>query len=347
MNKVGVFPGKFLPPHRGHLNSIIQSATQCEKLYVVVSDRKQDTYEICEKYGLRQMPAILRARWLSQELSNFDHIIVKTLNESNVPPYPHGTVAWSGLLKECIPEPFDVIFGGEEVYRETYMSNFPGVEYKLYDSNRTNWPISATEIRTNPVKNWDFILGSARPHFTKRVLITGTESCGKTTMTKYLAKIFLTSWAEEYGRNFADEYLGGNEEVYIEKDFVKIAQKQKDLEEHALRTSNKITFFDTDAVVTQFYAKMYLGHEIPELEQYVDPSNYDLVIMMSPNVKWVDDGKRFNEDQSKRERLHEELIQMYKNRGFEESKILRIDENNYNDRLNAALDASSKLINHK
>ena len=38
--KVGVMFGKFFPPHRGHLNSIIQASTQVQKLYVVVSYHK-------------------------------------------------------------------------------------------------------------------------------------------------------------------------------------------------------------------------------------------------------------------------------------------------------------------
>jgi len=38
MYNTGVVPGKFFPPHRGHLNQIISAATQCNKVYVVVSE---------------------------------------------------------------------------------------------------------------------------------------------------------------------------------------------------------------------------------------------------------------------------------------------------------------------
>lgn len=177
MYKVGVFPGKFLPPHRGHINAIIQAATQVEKLYVVVSCNHDYMKQVCDEDGLRYMPLMMRARWMAKELSGFEHISVYTLDETDIPAYPEGTVPWSEKLKETIPEEFDVIFGGEPEYQHTYMQNFPGVNYVIYDTNRERYPVSATLVRQNPMKYWDYILGSARSHFAKRILITGTESC--------------------------------------------------------------------------------------------------------------------------------------------------------------------------
>jgi HTH-type transcriptional repressor of NAD biosynthesis genes len=47
--KIGVVPGKFLPPHRGHLSAIIHAATKCQKLYVVVSDHPELTKKLCDE----------------------------------------------------------------------------------------------------------------------------------------------------------------------------------------------------------------------------------------------------------------------------------------------------------
>lgn len=58
--KVGVFFGKFLPCHRGHLTAIINAATRCQKLYVVVSDNKYITEEICRESGIKNIPVELR-----------------------------------------------------------------------------------------------------------------------------------------------------------------------------------------------------------------------------------------------------------------------------------------------
>lgn len=43
MYKLGVYFGRFCPPHRGHLYQIIVASTRCEKLIVVISDNKKQT----------------------------------------------------------------------------------------------------------------------------------------------------------------------------------------------------------------------------------------------------------------------------------------------------------------
>jgi len=341
MYKVGVVPGKFLPPHRGHLHAIINAATRAEKIYVVVSDNRHYTKKVCEEEGLRLMDLKTRAKWLSIELQNFDHIEVLMLDESNIPEYPHGWEQWSKLLIDVVPEPFDVIFGGERDYIKHSKEFFPFAEYVVFDHNRTAYPISATQIRKNPYKNWDYILGSARSHFAKRVLITGTESCAKTTMTKYLGKLFHTSWTEEEGRYYSERFLGGNEDVFTIEDFDEIVLQQHKADLHALKTANRIVFFDTDAVVTQFYAGMYLDDHSEVADTFAKPEKYDLILMFKPDVKWVDDGLRWNSDDEKRKKLHEHLLLEYHIRGFK--NIVEVS-GNYNERLNKALLEIKKIM---
>jgi HTH-type transcriptional repressor of NAD biosynthesis genes len=346
MYNVGVFPGKFIPPHRGHLMAIIRAATQVKKLYVVVSDSEDFTSKVCSQHNLRFMSLALRAKWLSQELQGFEHIKVIMLDETGIPFYPEGTKKWSALLKKVIPTKFDVIFGGELEYQKTYMQNFPNVEYSVFDYSRTRYPISATEIRANPLKHWDYILGCARPHFAKRILVTGTESCGKTTLVKSLAKIFHTSWAEEVGRYYSERHLGGNEDLFSIEDFFHIAYEQVKIDEAALRSANRIVFFDTDAVVTQFYCELYMKVQNPDIEMFVEPNKYDKVLFLAPNVKWVPDGLRWNEDQSVRYRLHEKLRRMYIERGFSD-KMINIEEDSYVERLDKAVEISDVLLEEK
>ena len=344
MYNVGVFPGKFFPPHRGHLNSIIQAATEVNRLYVVVSDNMDIAKEKCDKDKIPYMPLTLRARWLSIELQNIDHIKVIILDETGIAPYPDGCVPWAEKLKKTMPEKFDVIFGGDAEYKYTYMRNFPGVVYAVHDRDNSRYPISATEIRTDYLDNWDYILGSAREFFARRVLITGTESCGKTTLAKYRAKMFYTSWSEENGRYYPDRYLGGNDKLLSTEDFFRIAflQQMQDEEALALRSANMIVFFDSDAVVTQFYCRMYTGNGNKEIERFINPDKYDVVLILAPNVEWIADGMRWKSDQEERMKLHNELGDMYVARGFK--RIITIDSDSYNGRLAAATRIADKLL---
>lgn len=342
MYNIGVFPGKFFPPHRGHLNSIIQAATEVNRLYVVVSDNMDIAKEKCDKDKLPYMPLELRAKWISIELQNIDHIKVIILDETGIAPYPDGCKPWAEKLKETMPEKFDVIFGGDVEYQNTYMENFPGVVYAIHDRNEGRYSISATKIRTDYLDHWDYILGSAREFFARRVLITGTESCGKTTLVKYLAKIFHTSWAEEWGRHYPDKYLGSNDKLLLTEDFFRIAFEQQMIDEHALRTANRIAFFDSDAVVTQFYCKMYTGRYNRDVERFVDPDKYDVVLMLSPDVEWIADGMRWKSKQEERLRLHNELGDMYVRRGFK--RVITIDSDSYSGRLGEAIRVADKLL---
>ena len=343
MYNIGAVPGKFFPPHRGHLFQILRAATQCKTLYVVVSDNEDIALEKCRKDHLQYIPLKTRALWLSRELQDMENIKVVMLDETGMPPYPDGSVVWCAALKNLIPE-LDIVYGGEQEYADTYMQHLPGVEYGLFEYARGRYPVSGTEIRANYLKHWDYILGAARPFFARRVLITGTESCAKSTLTRTLAKIYHTSWSEEYGRFYSAQHLGGNEDLFEVKDFARVAAIQQDQDEQkALRSANRICFFDTDAVVTQYYCDLYMGAPNPFVETFVDPQKYDIVLFMAPTVGWVDDGLRFRGDQSDRERLHSKLLYMYYDRGFKD-KIVEINHDNYSDRLAEAMSVSDKLL---
>jgi HTH-type transcriptional repressor of NAD biosynthesis genes len=342
MYNVGVFNGKFLPVHRGHINAIIHAATLAKKLYVVISDNAIAYANICIRDGVKPMPLKLRAKWLSIELQGFSHIKVLMLDETDIPLYPLGFEVWSERLKNLIPEHIDALFGGEKEYEELNKKYFPDADYILYDPGREQYSISATEIRRNPMKHWDYILGSVRPFFAKKFLIAGTESCGKTTITKYLAKLYHTSWAEEEGRYYSSKYLGGNEEVFEVSDFFEIAHLQHELDKKALHDANKVVFFDSDAVVTQFYCELYTGERNKPLEYFINPDKYDYVLLFKPDVEWVDDGLRFNSETKKRFALHKKLKELYIEYGFGE-KIIEI-EGNYSERLEKTLSIVDKAI---
>jgi HTH-type transcriptional regulator, transcriptional repressor of NAD biosynthesis genes len=69
----------------------------------------------------------------------------------------------------------------------------------------------------------------------------------------------------------------------------------------------------------------------------------DLVLFLSPDVRWVADGFRWNEDEKLRWWLHEELMTMYKKRGFAD-KIVEIRGGDYQKRLQEAIEIGNSLI---
>ena len=268
---------------------------------------------------------------IKQELQDMPHIQVVKLDESDIPEYPNGWTDWAILMQLAVNEPIDIFFCGEPEYEANLRKYFTS-DVEVFDPLRTTYNISATTVRENPIEHWDHIIGPARPFFAKKVLIAGTESSGKTTLTKALAKLYHTSWSEEVGRDYAKKYLGGDETIFTNNDFARIARQQLEQDYEALRSCNKICFFDTDATITQYYSILYMGERNMEVEACIDPNKYDVVFLLKPDVEWVSDGQRLNGEQEKREELYQRLKYMYIERGFGD-KIVEIG-GSYNERLN-------------
>lgn len=329
----GVYFLKGLPPHRGHLSAIIHASTQCRHLHVVVSDHKDLSSALCRDARIPYIPLGKRVQWLATEVQDMPHITVYGMDETHLKEYPHGWPEWAKLLDETVPRHIDCFFVGEREYEASLLQYFPQAKVIVFDPDRGMYPISATEIRKNPLAHWDYILGPARPYFAKKVLVAGGESTGKTTLTKMLAKLFHTSWSEEYGRYYAERFLGGDETHFTSQDFSEIALRQHIQDQDALRAANRICFFDTDALITQKFSELYLGETNPVVESFIDPDKYDLVLLLKPDVEWVDDGMRLHGKDADRWRIYESLRHEYTSRGF---TVMELD-GNYQDRLAKAL----------
>ncbi|WP_419570753.1 multifunctional transcriptional regulator/nicotinamide-nucleotide adenylyltransferase/ribosylnicotinamide kinase NadR [Rheinheimera sp.] len=341
--KVGVFPGKFLPPHRGHLTAILRAHAMCDRLYVVLSEHQTEDKLLCEQAGCAYIPGVLRQRWLAQELVGLGIQII-LLDESAIPAFPHGWAQYAALLTAAVPEPVNVIFGGEESYRQGHSQHFPGIDYQLIDPQRTQWPISGTAIRQQPYLHWDYIAGAARPFFARKVLISGPESCGKTTLTRKLAKVYCTSWSEELGRDYQEQVVAGNGDLFNLEDFNRIAHLQYEQDQKALRSANKVCFFDTDAVVTAFFSEQMLGELASRIESFIDPSQYDLVILLKPTVPWVADGMRELGDPAIRQQAFAQLQALYLKYGFKAEQLLVVESPDYLERLDACIAAVEQLL---
>jgi len=132
-----------------------------------------------------------------------------------------------------------------------------------------------------------------RPFFVKRVVIMGPESVGKSTLTKNLAKHYNTNFVEEYGRTVFER--NGNK-IGIE-DFIPISVGRQEIENHQIKSSNKIIFCDTEDITTYLFSRMYFPDDYKSIENILldrlyKNGNYDLYILLKPDCEGVQDGTR-------------------------------------------------------
>jgi len=124
-----------------------------------------------------------------------------------------------------------------------------------------------------------------------KIVLTGPESTGKSTLAKGLAKHYNTVWVEEYLREFAEEKYSKNEEL-IYTDNLLIAKGQMNLEQEAIKHANKYIFCDTDILQTVIYSNEYYNKVQPTLKEKLQTSSTSLYLLLNLDVSWEEDHLR-------------------------------------------------------
>ena len=167
VKKIGAFPGKFLPPHIGHVSMIRECAKKCDELLVVVADSEKNSRALCKKTNITYISAKLRVKWLKAHFKNDKNIKVIYMNEDKLSTFPAPMKEWSDAFKKVTKHKVNMKFA-DESYRELNELHFPECEFVCFDRQKIN--ISGTKVRENPEKYFDFIIAEAQPFFRKIIL---------------------------------------------------------------------------------------------------------------------------------------------------------------------------------
>ena len=119
----------------------------------------------------------------------------------------------------------------------------------------------------------------------RRVVVTGAESTGKTTMAQALAAHYKTTWAPEYLRQFVDE----QGRLPLEADIPRIAEGHLEQEQRLLRRAYRVLFLDTDLISTCVYHRYYFGEPPIWVEEAAAARRADLYLLMNTDLVWKPD----------------------------------------------------------
>ena len=307
--KVGMFGGSFDPLHVGHIHDIIKAASMCEKLYIMIS--------WCE--GRESTSKELRYRWILNSTRHLSNVMIllledhaKTKEEYNTDYY------WekgAQDIKDAIGEPIDAVFCGDDYKGTNRFESLYAPESDIVYFERREVPICSTEIREWATDHWDYIPDVCKSYYARKILIVGTESTGKTTLTQNLALAYNTNFVPEIGRETCD-YAGG-EEFMIAEDLYENLLRQKIAIMDAAKYSNRILFVDTDALTTLFYSNFLLRDKAEQenctkLAEAVNAiTDWDLVLFLEPTVFFVQDGTRNEEIAADREKYSKQIKDLF------------------------------------
>ncbi len=336
---VGFIGGKFLPFHMGHIYVTLAASNHVDELYVILSSSKNRDKELCDRDGIKYIPAQTRLSWLGNAFNNLDNIKILHVEDDqwdNDYDWKQG----ADMIKEAIGKPIDYVFSSEESYGEHFKKYYPNSKHVVVDDERKTITISATEMRKDLYSYWDKLPNSVKSYFTKKVVVIGTESTGKSTLVKKLAKFYNTNFVHEVGRDYCEKYSN----QLTPEMFEHIAMEHYMLQIKRSEESNKVLFVDSEATTTQYYLDMYFkGHKSSLIEEIIKKQNYDLAIFLEPDVKWVDDGLRSSSEDGVRKKNNELLKQMFIQRGID---FICID-GDYNERFMKSKTLVDKLFEPK
>jgi NadR type nicotinamide-nucleotide adenylyltransferase len=131
-----------------------------------------------------------------------------------------------------------------------------------------------------------------------RVVVTGSECTGKTTLAQALASRFGAPWVPEFCRGFQDAKGSPLDASDVEP----IARGQIAEADVAERLATDLLFLDTDLVSTVVYARHYYGACPAWIEESCRERRAALYLLCAPDLPWEADGQRDRGD--RREEVH-------------------------------------------
>ena len=348
--KVGITFGGYCPMHQGHLDLIMKAKKENDICYVVVCGYENEPRADEIGLTLKRRYSLVKQMFKSDEqikvlmVNDTELGIDESMSESN----------WNIWL-ECVQKQIikhedvlgDKMIGYTEytwyVGEQSYVESINKLKYKEHDLEtfniidkviyveRSKNPISATLIRENPIKYWNKIAWPFRQYFSTNILITGTASEGKSTLTRDIATYFGLPYSEEYGRTYM-EYYGKDDTDLTVTDFQQfLIEQRRDTQKKIESSGNQgIVISDTDNIVTLMYAKAYVEDnnidltedDYKTLEQLAwnikRGIQWDKIFLLPPKNKFVDDGVRYMAQSTieERNKNYEKLISLLKEFGW-------------------------------
>lgn len=310
--KIGVVSGKFRLLHKGHKEVMIRATLEnIEKLVIIIHDNPN-----INRYSTLSELRIAIGEILREIDFDYEIIICNEIFEE--------TTDWENFVIDKIGHDDILMFNSKEDYENILLKN-------KYIQCKNLSTISASTIETNPynIDYYEQVAQEFMPYINKKIVLSGVESSGKTQLSIKLSKTFNTLYSPEYGKNYANTFLGNDDDSFTPKDFVFIAQNQLSQDRAINKLARRLLLVDTDPFVTlrfltsyyeEYQKKGIITKEFEKdyedaktmLEMVCKTYKSDIIFILKPNTEYILDGTRWSDQtQQMRENHFDELLNIY------------------------------------
>ncbi|THH41684.1 AAA family ATPase [Neolewinella litorea] len=133
-----------------------------------------------------------------------------------------------------------------------------------------------------------------------KILVTGPESSGKSTLSRQLAWALDGIFIAEQAR----AYLHALDRPYSMADLPLIWTRQRQAEDEAMRTEASFIVCDTGPEVIRVWSEVKYGECAPGVMRAFHERPYDLVLLCHPDLTWIPDPLREHPDPSDRRAIY-------------------------------------------
>jgi len=299
--KKGLVFGKFMPLHNGHLELIQFALRNCDHLTIILCYTNNEP-----------ISGTIRLGWIKNALENINNITIVPFEYDDL-LLPNTSVSsrnvsklWAAAFKKLVPAS-DIVFTSER-YGE-YVAEYMDIQHRSFDQEKRIVPVSASQVRQQPFKYWNFLPPSVQPWFVKKICLVGTESTGKSSLTAKLASHFNTNYVPEMGREIVEVTDNCTYE-----DLLRIASLHAKMILDKLSEANKLLFIDTDINITASYSEFLFNKKLA-VEKWIESANqFDLYLFLEPDCEYVQDGTRLSVHM--RNKLSEHHKKVFQDKGI-------------------------------
>lgn len=168
-----------------------------------------------------------------------------------------------------------------------------------------------------------------------RVVITGPECTGKSTLSAELARYYNTVFIPEYAREYVEKLT----RPYTYEDVVHIADTQIRQEAEYEKKANRLLFYDTYLIITKVWFDIVYKKRPQWIDEKLSKNHIDLYLLCNTDIPWIPDSVRENGGE-----MREKLLEIYrKELDYYGCRYIMISGKGY-ERFRHAMEAVESLL---